>query len=409
MASFVSEGYKPPAWAKVLDAIIELGGSASREQIKTFCIEKFSNTNPNTIDRQIGFEAVNLQGRVNGPENHREGVANDPRYDILYRTGRGEFAQYDHTVHGVWGISRDKDGNLEVIKLEKQGMPDCGNFEAWFQVAELHEIEKRPKMAEDAIRKSLSLNPDNYDAWILLGDAIKPDQSRYSEADEAFKKAIELDSEKTTAWIHYSIHLDKTRYAPGRGELLDRRTKQGKQRSAEIWRLRQERQSEITDTWQEVVKRRAQRATVSTSSAPLDESGTSYETDGKTITVSYEERKLVNAFCDWLLERNVDEPPQTETEDVDIIFKHQGISYAVEAKHAGGKPWRAIRDALGQVLYYEFYPGRERHDTWIILINEQPSPKDTSWIEGLRNRFGEPIFLAWASGDAFSLDGLEIF
>ena len=70
----------------IKNAIEELGGSATNEQIRNWINEKFPGENQNTIRPQINTCTVNMPGRVGMPENAlpRE---NDPRYDFLFSIG----------------------------------------------------------------------------------------------------------------------------------------------------------------------------------------------------------------------------------------------------------------------------------------------------------------------------------
>ncbi len=244
-----------------------------------------------TIERQVGFCTVNLQGRVNGPENSQPRWANDPRYDILYRSARGEYTAYDPLQHGIWRIARKQNGSLQVECVNANRMPECQHKDALYAVALAHKNRKRFDKAEFALERALSLDPH---------------------------------------------------YEPAKQEI------------------------ELLTT-----KKRKSRGSASGRTEPQNEEGTTYKRGEGSVHMSPEESRLVNGFCRWLRSMGITKP-RTGVRYVDVVFRHNRIDYAVEAKCADGKPWNAIRDALGQVLYYQLYPHREKHGLWLVLIDEKP-------------------------------------
>ncbi len=87
----------------------------SNAEIRDFVLERWPDTNEDTLGCQIIACTVNQQARVNWPENHRPRVADDLRYDFLYRIGRGKRVLYDAETHGRWQIARAPDGDLTVV------------------------------------------------------------------------------------------------------------------------------------------------------------------------------------------------------------------------------------------------------------------------------------------------------
>ena len=65
----------------------------------------------------------------------------------------------------------------------------------------LHEDLKRYAEAEDAYRKAIELNPGIAWVWAYLGQLLHEDLKRHAEAEEAYRKATELDPENWRAWI----------------------------------------------------------------------------------------------------------------------------------------------------------------------------------------------------------------
>ncbi|MHA1246801.1 MAG: hypothetical protein ACTSPE_05695 [Candidatus Thorarchaeota archaeon] len=112
--------------------------------------------------------------------------------------------------------------------------------------------------------------------------------------------------------------------------------------------------------------------------------------------------ELVNGFIRWLQKKGISSI--IEREWIDLIFSYGRKSFMVEAKIVGGvSPRKAIREALGQVIEYNLYPGRNSRDVWVILIDTEPSPEDRDFIRTLKEKYGLPLDLAWPSEDDFSI------
>lgn len=109
---------------------------------------------------------------------------------------------------------------------------------------------------------------------------------------------------------------------------------------------------------------------------------------------------LSNSFCRWLEARGV--APKQEQQDVDVEFYHVGQSYRVELKvtYAAGIR-HSLREAIGQLLEYNLYPGREMHDNWIVVLDCKPDLQSIEYIAALREEFGLPLHLGWQSSKAF--------
>ncbi|HSZ89546.1 MAG TPA: hypothetical protein VK822_09245, partial [Acetobacteraceae bacterium] len=56
---------------------------------------------------------------------------------------------------------------------------------------------------------------------------------------------------------------------------------------------------------------------------------------------------------------------------------------------------QAIRDALGQVLEYNHYPGRAPSEEWWIVLDQQPTPDDSAYIQQLREHYLVPLHLGY--------------
>jgi hypothetical protein len=109
------------------EAIEDLGGSGTNGGVRDWILSRYPGTNPNTIQTQIIFCTVNHPSRVNGPEIRGPRIANDPRYDFLFRTapGSGGLELYNPEVHGVWELRESETGKLVIaLANEPSGEPE---------------------------------------------------------------------------------------------------------------------------------------------------------------------------------------------------------------------------------------------------------------------------------------------
>ena len=96
-----------------------------------------------------------------------------------------------------------------VTEFERYAADDGGEVEADFHLSEVHTPEtakdwlvqgrllsrhlERYKEAEDAYRKAIELDPKRAAPWGGLGNLLQDHLERYEEAEDAYRKAIELD------------------------------------------------------------------------------------------------------------------------------------------------------------------------------------------------------------------------
>jgi len=99
------------------EAITALDGHATYQQIKEYVWRKYGpEVKANTLNAQIAVCTVNHDSRIYYPENAKPRLANDKRYDFLYRVGRGEVVLYEPQKHGPWQIVEDENGKLMVAR-----------------------------------------------------------------------------------------------------------------------------------------------------------------------------------------------------------------------------------------------------------------------------------------------------
>jgi hypothetical protein len=64
----------------------------------------------------------------------------------------------------------------------------------------------------------------------------------------------------------------------------------------------------------------------------------------------------------------------------------------------------AIREALGQLLEYNYYGWRSPAHRWFIVLDSPPSEQDMKYVRTLASKKLLPLFLCWKSRDEF-IDG----
>lgn len=117
--------------------------------------------------------------------------------------------------------------------------------------------------------------------------------------------------------------------------------------------------------------------------------------------------KLSNQFCQWLKSVGISSPVQ-EQNQVDASFHTAKGSYLAELKVCYGVgTTKAIREALGQLLEYNFYSWRTPAKHWVIILDEEPSKTDIEYIRRIVSKLSLPIRLGWKSGNAFTFDNQD--
>jgi len=119
--------------------------------------------------------------------------------------------------------------------------------------------------------------------------------------------------------------------------------------------------------------------------------------------------KLSNDFYRWLKRADYQEIVR-EDHHVDMSFKRSGKLYLAELKVCYGTgSTKAIREALGQLLEYNYYPGRHLTDYWVIVLDEQPTSDDVGFIRELKHALGIPLYLGWKIAGKFGFaEGLAL-
>jgi hypothetical protein len=109
---------------------------------------------------------------------------------------------------------------------------------------------------------------------------------------------------------------------------------------------------------------------------------------------------LCNRFTEWLQKtRRI--ICDVERRNIDVTFRLNQQKILVEFKiayHSDPKP--AIREALGQILAYNFYPDRIRNDHWILVLDCAPTEADHIFLERIRE-FNLPLSYGWLEEGEF--------
>ncbi|MFQ5511840.1 MAG: hypothetical protein ACE5EO_08325 [Candidatus Krumholzibacteriia bacterium] len=119
---------------------------------------------------------------------------------------------------------------------------------------------------------------------------------------------------------------------------------------------------------------------------------------------------LSNKFALWL-ERSGFSEVARQRDYVDVTFEKDAARYRAELKTCYGVgSTKAIREALGQLLEYNLYPGKDRAaDHWAIIIDERPTRHDIEYLLVLRRQLNLPLCLGWKERDGFVFpDGLGL-
>jgi hypothetical protein len=110
---------------------------------------------------------------------------------------------------------------------------------------------------------------------------------------------------------------------------------------------------------------------------------------------------LSNNFRIWL-EREFAVKVRQERNRIDLTFGSQGQNHLAELKICYGSDTRhAIREAIGQLFEYNYYPSYEEAHFWWLVLDCEPSKADRNYISALRQRYKIPLTIAWPSGNGF--------
>lgn len=98
-------------WEKCLDAVTQLGGTASKKQVEQWILARDPDYNTKNL-ADLYMMSVNSPARTGYSQNEKPRRTDQGnRYDRLFKAGKAVFEIYDATQHGVWEIYPDASSN----------------------------------------------------------------------------------------------------------------------------------------------------------------------------------------------------------------------------------------------------------------------------------------------------------
>ncbi len=116
---------------------------------------------------------------------------------------------------------------------------------------------------------------------------------------------------------------------------------------------------------------------------------------------------LSKSFIRWLKSKGFtniqDEYMIAATRDrIDVLFCLNGKAVLSELKTVdNSSSKRAIREALGQILDYQYYNDNKRVEELWIVLNGEVSYADKQFIDVLRDKHKIPLTLVWGESEKF--------
>lgn len=133
----------------------------------------------------------------------------------------------------------------------------------------------------------------------------------------------------------------------------------------------------------------------------LAEDGYYRESSSKLKIIIPRHNKLSNNFTSWLKSKGIS--AKQEDNYIDVLFKVGSVNYIAELKVVyGAGTTKAIREALGQLLEYNYYPGREAKKEWMVVLDKPPSKMDQDYIKTLIKKIDLPLRVGWQTDTGFT-------
>lgn len=112
---------RPFIWQMVYEAVNNIGGIVTYQQIKNYINQRWKGVNQDTIDRQTIVLSVNHNSRIHYPENEKPRLTNtNSAYDLLFNVGRGKVVKYNSVEHGIWEIYQFSVNKLAVRNYNQE-------------------------------------------------------------------------------------------------------------------------------------------------------------------------------------------------------------------------------------------------------------------------------------------------
>ncbi|MBW8015118.1 MAG: hypothetical protein FVQ82_02955 [Planctomycetes bacterium] len=104
---------KPTVLKMVREAVESLEGETTNGAIVKWIQQHYPGTKDNTIQCTILSSCVNVESRINWPENSRPRKCTG-KYDFLFKPGYGLVEFYDPKRHGHWELCMGDNGKMIV-------------------------------------------------------------------------------------------------------------------------------------------------------------------------------------------------------------------------------------------------------------------------------------------------------
>jgi hypothetical protein len=112
-------------------------------------------------------------------------------------------------------------------------------------------------------------------------------------------------------------------------------------------------------------------------------------------------KRLANQFARWLRAQGFEEV-RFEQDQIDVTFSRGSTDYMSEIKVVYGvSAAKSIREAMGQVMEYNFYGSRQPYDEWLVLLDTRPAVDDTEYVRRLSSELDLPLNVGWRKKSGF--------
>jgi len=123
-------------------------------------------------------------------------------------------------------------------------------------------------------------------------------------------------------------------------------------------------------------------------------------TNSKVIEVCQYHLELQKCFYEWLKSKNGEgikpEYLRGDRDRIDMLFKFNNKTIFAELKSArNSSPKRSIREALGQLLDYQYYSGDKKANSLWIVLDIEPTEQDKNFIKNIVKSLSIDLKLVW--------------
>lgn len=137
----------------------------------------------------------------------------------------------------------------------------------------------------------------------------------------------------------------------------------------------------------------------------LPEDPYDYDRVASSGTIRRMHNRLSNEFAKWLRNRRYSGVVQ-EKNRIDVDFNDGAETCRAELKVCPLSTRHGIRQALGQLLEYNYYGGHRLAKKWFVVLDREASPSDVQFVGRLRSKLQLPVYLGWreSNGNFFMGD-----